>query len=379
MMNTKSTCTIQTRQLAFFLAFFLPVGKLLELPSLLARGAAGDLLLPAFLGVAFEFLCFLPLLLFAMRSKQSLWERVRLRFGRGAERALLLLVSAGLLLVSLLPLLDLEKYSHAAFSDTEPTFFAFAPFFLLSGFLCTKGIKAVGRSCDLAIALFFVPFVALLLMSVPQTDFSRILPLFEHSFSRSLQTFWHALPHCSGGILLLPLLCGYEYKEGDCKKLLPAFGVGAALFLAFAAIFLGLYGSTAGREHYALSKIAQYFPALKTLGRVDLLLVYSVSVHLFFDTALPLQLAVDCVDRALGGRRKTLLSAMLNTALFFLVLFLNRHYDAIYSFCTHALPAAYLAFSLLLPLLVCLIFWKKEQNDGGRDAMKAKKGAKHAR
>ena len=50
----KNQTKINGRQLAFFLAFLLPVGRLLELPSLLARGAGGDLLIPAVMGLALE-------------------------------------------------------------------------------------------------------------------------------------------------------------------------------------------------------------------------------------------------------------------------------------------------------------------------------------
>ena len=42
------------RQIAFFAAFVLPVYKLLELPSILARFTGGDLLLPAFLQYLFQ-------------------------------------------------------------------------------------------------------------------------------------------------------------------------------------------------------------------------------------------------------------------------------------------------------------------------------------
>ena len=67
--NKNNGTTINARQLSLFLAFFLPVGKILELPSLLARGAGGDLLLPAFLGSLLEFAALCALLLFAARSE----------------------------------------------------------------------------------------------------------------------------------------------------------------------------------------------------------------------------------------------------------------------------------------------------------------------
>ena len=42
----KSKSPVVSRQIAFFAAFVLPIYKLVEMPSILARFAEGDLLLP---------------------------------------------------------------------------------------------------------------------------------------------------------------------------------------------------------------------------------------------------------------------------------------------------------------------------------------------
>ena len=368
--NKNNGTTINARQLSLFLAFFLPVGKILELPSLLARGAGGDLLLPALLGSLLEFAALCALLLFAARSEQSVFERLENAVGKWAARALYGLYAAYLLCSSALPILDLEKFSHAAFSDTEPTFFSFTPFFILSGFICTKAFKSIGRCSDLSPALFLIPFLGLILLSVSEADFSSLLPLFEKPFSSSAKTLLHALPHFPAGGLLLPLMSGYKYEKGDAKKVLPAFGVGSLLFWVFLAVFYSVYGTTAAREHYALAKIAQYFPALNWIGRIDLLLVYTLTIQLFFFTALPLQLCTHCVCKTLEKPWQVLVSAALNLALFFAVLFLNRHYDNIYEFFTRSLWWVFLIFSTVLPLCAPLLAIKK---GGGKASTKAKK------
>lgn len=353
---------INARQLSLFCALILPVGKLLELPSLLTAYAGGDLLIAALLGSMVEFLAFLALILFARRRGAPI-EALEARCGKATVRIFLGIYTLFLLTYSVLPLFDLERFSHAAFSDTSPTFFTFTPFLVLAGFVCTKGLKGVGRSADLAPVLCLFPLLLLLAMSVGQADFSRLLPIVEKPLSVSVKAAWKTLPYFASGGLLLPMMSGYSYKKGDEKMLFPAFFAGILLFLLFLTAFFATFGLLGETEHYALMKIGQYFPALRFIGRVDLLLVYLVTIALFYYTALPLQLGIECFCRCFSLKNKALPSAVLCVGLYFALLFLNKYNNAIHAFFFSRLPPVFLAFSTLLPIAFLLLFGKK---DGGR-------------
>ena len=355
--------TISSRQLAFFAAFFLPLGKLLQLPSLLCEGAGGDLLIAATIGIGAEFIAFLSLFIFCAKTKESPLDFLEKRCGKLASSILYGVFALFLLVFATLPLFDLEKFSHAAFSDTSPTFFVFAPFFILSGFICTKGLTAYGRVFDLTPVLVLLPLLGLILMGAGQADFSRLLPLMEKPFRVSLKTLWQNASYFSSGGLLLPLLCCYRYEEGDGKKILPAFAVGGALTLLFLACFFSLFGLLGSKEHFAVMKIARYFPALKLIGRIDLLLVYSVSVALFYYTILPLRLFTECFQRCFSLKSRTILSAILSLALYFILLFFNKYTTKIHAFFSKNLSPVFLLFSLILPILFFVLSFTKV---GGR-------------
>ncbi len=364
-MNTNSNA-ITTRQLCFFVACVLPVGKLLELPSLLTRYAGGDLLIAALVGLIFEFLAFASLVLFAKRSGSAPIEFLEAKWGKTAARIFCGIYALFLLVFAVLPLFDLEKFSHAAFSDTSPTFFIFTPFFFLSGFICIRGLKGVGRSADVFPVLFLLPLVGLLVFSVGQADFSRLLPVVEKPFFSSVKAAWKTLPYFSSGALCLPVFGGYRYTQGDGKKLLPAFGAGAFFSLLFFAVFFALFGQLGEREHYAVMKIGQYFPALKFIGRVDLLFVYTFTVGLFYYTALPLQLFTEHFVYCFSLKSKIPTAAVLSVGLYLCTLFLNKYSVAIHRFFAEWMPPVFLVFGLLLPLCFGLFGTKK---DGGRYAL----------
>lgn len=346
------------RQICFFAAFLLPIAKFLEAPSLLAKYAAGDLLVPAALHFLLQAGVLTALLFVVSKSEKTLCQRLEERLGRWAV-ILYLVYAAYYLFHAILPLLDLEKYVYAAFFDTAPTTFSFGFFFVLTAFVCSKGLKSVGRCADLCLFLFVLPFVALLLMTVFQADFTRLLPIFGTKFGDTVYAFNVTTPHFSDAILLLPLLANYRYKKGDAPKILAGYSVGAVCTFLFLATFYAVYSSIAPREHYAFSKIAQYFPALSVVGRIDLIFVYLLSVVLFFYTCMPLQYAVDLVCRLSRTQRRTIFAAALSVGGFIFTLFCNKYYDRFYALFSGKLWFVFWIFADAIPLLFLLLLRKK--------------------
>ena len=345
---------INGRQLAFIAAIFLPTAKFLEAPSILATYAKGDLLLPALLHFLLQGLLLAALLFASSRSEEPLFSRLENRLKWGAKIVYALL-AVYFVFATILPLLDLDKFTYAVFFDTSPTVFSFALFFVLSAFLCSKGLKSIGRSADVSLFLFAVPFLALIGMSLVETDFSHLLPLFGSKFGDTVYAFKRSTPHFSDAILLLPLLARRRYEKGDGVKIMSGYAVGAVATLLFLAVFFGVYSSIAPREHYAFSKIAQYFPALSTIGRLDLIFVYLLTIVLIFYTCLPLQHTVQCAALLLKKKETWLFSAVLNLLLFVFLLFFNKYYNAIYTLISSHLTPIFYFIADLLPLFFLFI------------------------
>ncbi len=359
--DTPKNGEVYARQIAFCAAFILPAGKLLEIPSLLAKYAAGDILLPALVQFMLQSLVLLGILYAASQSEKTLLERLEARLGKWV-RALFILYAAYFFFAAILPLLDLEKFVYAAFFDTAPTTFAFAAFFFLLAFVCAKGLKAFGRCADLCLFLFLLPFLALLIMGFFETDITRLLPFFGTDVRGVATATLKSTPQFSDAALLLPMLCTFRYQKGDGAKITLGYFAGAAMSLLFFAVFFGIYSSLAPREHYALAKIAQYFPALDVIGRVDLLFVYLLTVVLSFYTCLPLLYTTELSARLAGTSRKPLLSAILSLACFILILFVNRHYNAFYTVISGKLAPVFWIVADLLPLGCLLLASEKKEN-----------------
>lgn len=349
--NTK----IYSRQIALFAAFVLPIYKMVELPSLLAQFSGGDLLLPALLHYLGQIGVLLGVLFTVSKSEKPLFTRLEERLGKGvfvfyAVYALFFLFTA------VLPLLDLEKFVYAVFFDTSPTTFSFVFFFFLSAFLCMRGVKTLGRFGDFSLFLFVVPFAVLMIMSIFEADVSALLPLFERKFGGTMYAMKYTAPHFADVALLLPLIGNLSYQKGDSKKIIGGYSVGAVCTLLFLAVFYGLFSSVAPRVHYAFAKIAQYFPPLAIVGRIDLIFVYLLCAVLFVYTATPLLYASNFSSRILPIKHKTLPALIINVGAFIFVLFCNKYYNAIYGFFGQFGFLFYTVLGNLLPSCLSLFF-----------------------
>lgn len=373
--NAKAfTPLIFRRQLCFFAAFILPVSKLLEAPSLLAYFAKGDLLLPAFLHYVLQTCSIAALLYVCSKSERPLFERL-CDVSKPLARTIYTLLAAYYVFADLFPLLDLERYVYTAFFDTSPAVSAFLPFFLLSAFLCTKNEKAIGRSADLCMPIFLFSFFGLIFMAMGEADFSELLPAFGTSAKSDFKGFYQSLVHFSDAPLVLPLLSSYKYQKGDGKKITAAYAGGGGFVLLFLAVFYGVFGPLAPRETYAFDKIARYFTALDVVGRVDLILVYMITVVLLYAYALPLQLSVQCLTAAYkkenddfgidAEKKRLIFSLSINGALFLFVFFCSKYYNALYRFIAAKMFWIFPLFSVGLPL--ALLFLKGDGKKNGRN------------
>lgn len=351
-LKSKKENAVEGRQIAFAAAFLLPASKLLEAPSILAKYAAGDLLLPAFLHLLIQALALWGILYALSKSEKTLLERLQNKLGKGIY-ALYILYALYFLFAAILPIFDMEKYIYAAFFDTSPTTFAFAFFFLLSAFLCVKNMQTIGRSADLCLFLFLIPFLALIVMAFSASDLSGLLPLFGEKFGHTMSAMKYTSPHFADLVLLLPLLLNYKLKKGDTLKIMGGYAAGSFFTLLFLAVFFGIFSSIAGSQHYAFSKIGQYFPAVSVLGRIDLIFVYCLTIVLLFYTCLPLQYATDFLSLSTPVDKR-IIAAIINFGFFLFVFFGNKHYNAIYKPVSGSLSFIFWIFGIFLPL-ACLL------------------------
>jgi hypothetical protein len=345
---------ISTRQLCFFFAFLIPVSKLLETPSLLSYYAGGDLLFPALVHTILQGGMSLLILLFLEKIDGTFDEFLQQKLGKIGGKILYISLGVFYVFFTILPLLELEKFTLAAFFDTTPGIIAFLPFFLLAVFVASRPLSHFYRILDFCMPLFIFSFFPLLLMSVGHADFSALMPLFSARPRSLFLSVWRSVLHFSDTAFLLPLLSGYKPNKGDTKKVMISFFAGHLFLMIFLAVFYGVFQSLSPQRPFAFDTIAQYFSGLSVIGRVDLLLVYLLTVLLLLYYSLPILLSVHCFSTATGIRPLPL-SAVISGLLLILTLFFQRFYPNVYSLVTTKFLFLYPLFAYALPLILLLL------------------------
>ncbi len=341
---------ISPRQLYFFLACVMPVGKLLVLPTLLARYAKCDLLFPVLVsyliqaGVVFS-------VLLASSKRESLYDLLKNTFGRVASIVILIILSIFFFYAALLPLLEQRLFVQSVFYDTLPSLAAFAPFFLFSVYLCAKPLSSQGRVWDILGPLFLTGLAGILVLSAASMDVGALLPVGGGGIGGLLKGFSVATGWFFDGAILLMLLGRIDYQKGTAWKGTLFYLAGGIAVLAFLAVFYAVFQDMAATQYFAIAKTSKYFSGITVLGRIDYVFIYLLSLVMAFWCTVPLQAGIDCYLQPFGRERHlaTVLSVAVNALFLVLLYLLNNRFGEVMRFITGPAFWIFPAFCILLP------------------------------
>lgn len=355
-MNEKA---LNIRQICFLFAAVLPVTRMLVYPATLSFHAKNDLVLSAFISFAAEFAVISLLLLLAKKTDLTFFELLQNTFGKSIARAVYFLFSLYFLFSALLPVLEQRGFILQVFYENVPSFLSFIPFVAVCLYACTKGLRSIGRVADLSMPVFAVCIPVLLLLAVPEADFTALLPVGATGAGNIFRSAAESMNWFSGAAYMLLFLGNFRYEKKSAVKILSAYAIGAAIVLFFLAVFYGIFSDISILQQNALAHVSKYATAFTSLGRIDLLFVFALSLVLLFALCIPLQLSTHCAAQAFSIKPAFPAAAISVLVLLFILLF-NQAYLEIQTLMTQKLWYVFAFFALLLPALA-LLLRKKER------------------
>ncbi len=348
---------ISTRQLCFFLAAIVPVGKIVLLPTNLIYYSKNNLLFPAAMNIILQAgIVFLVLLL--AKENRPLYELISDKLGKVTAKIILTVFSIFFFYAAFMPLLEQKILVQGIFYDTLPSILAFSSFFAFSAYLCAKPLSSLGRTWDILAPLSIVAFSGIFFLSIGSADFGALAPALQSGAGEIFRGFAFNMGWFLDSAILLSFLGKIDYQKGLPWKGLISYLAGGAAVLFFLAIFYGVFQETAINQEFAFSKIAKYFPGIETLGRIDFIFVYSLSLVMAFYAILPLQAGIDLLQQSYGKAEKRLLPALLsiavNIVMLVLTLLFDHRYISLNFLINQDLFWIFPIFCLLLPALMLL-------------------------
>ena len=349
---------ISTRQLLFFLAAIAPVGKIILLPTNLVHYAQNDLLFPAAMNFLVQAAVIFLVLLLA-KSNKSFYELVASKFGRIAAKIILCIFALFFFFAAVLPLLEQKLCVHSVFFDTLPTNLMASCFYLFSAYLCAKPLASFGRTWDILAPLAIAAFAGILIFSLKSVDFGALAPTLQSGGKGIFHGFAYSMSWFLDSAILLSFLGKIDYKKGLPWKGLLCYLSGAVAVLFFLAVFYGIFQDTSVNQQFAFAKISRYFSGVESLGRIDYLFIFCLSLVMAFYVTLPLQAGIDLIRQCfVKGEKRFLpeiLSVVINAVMFTLTFIFGQRYRLLSETVSVKLFWIFPVFCLLLPALALLL------------------------
>lgn len=334
------------------------VTKTLSFPAALAAEAGRDLLFSAAIDFAVGGVLVWSVAYMCSRTDKTFFGMIDSLWGKAGVIAAGSLFALYFAFTAFYPLLEQERYVHAVFYDTIPSYLTFLPFFAFALYVACKGFTNIGRCADVCLPVFAVAGAFILAMSAGEVNAEHFLPVLKtpagNIFSGAVKNFFRF----NEPAYMLFFAGRFRYKKGDAAKITLSYAGGAALVMLTLFAFYGIYSDLAPDTQFAIGKLAVYFSAINIVGRVDLVALYALEIVQLFALALNIQLSVYCIKSCIRlddvGYEKydflPVISLAVNAALMIGLIFCDSLFSSVSRFYADWGWIATLAFAAAAPV-----------------------------
>ncbi len=342
---------ISVRQICFILLCYNAVSKMLLYPTVLSHYCGRDLLFVALIDFAVQAVVVWAVSFLCSRTDKTFFQLLEGTFGNIFARIIYGLFALFFIAATIVPLCEQKLYVHTIFYDTVPPLLIFLPFFFFSIYAAGKKFTNIGRSADVCMPIFVLSMIFVFSMSVLEIKWNSFMPVLKTPvkdlFGGALGTVFRFAEPC----YVLMFMGHFKYKKGDAAKMTFSYIGGALTVLLFLFTFYGIYGDIAQSRQFAVSKISLFFPAIDTIGRIDLIALYILEIVMLFALVLNVQLALHCIMQCTGYQNRVVLSLAVNAVLIILLMVFDHGFNNLHTFYAKWMWIAFAVFANAIPVL----------------------------
>lgn len=304
---------LKPRQICFVFLALAPVNKLITYPSFLASRTGGSLWISLIVSLALD----VALLFFILAAgkdfgNETFYNTLEASLGKPTAKFAYAVYAVYFFLKALLPLIEQKYYVENTLYEIMPAGITFYPFFLVSFYACIKGLKILGRCCDLTVGVTAAGLILAIFLSIGASDFSFLFPLVQKPTAEIIKTPLYSLIWNSDCLYMLFFLGHYRKEEGCEKKIILSYLVAGVTAAAFILVFFSIYGPIASSQPFALPAATVFSVNATNAARFDYLAVFLLLFAQIHSIILPLFLCVKCVERVLGIQKSLVISIAVN-------------------------------------------------------------------
>lgn len=364
---------ISVRQICLLFIAFVPVTKVIILPSVLVSFAEQQSWLAALLSFLAEAGVIAALMWLARSYDGTFFDLLSANFGKTVARAVYTLYALYFTVKTCALVVEQRSFVETVLYETTPTILNFLPFFFVALFICMQSIKAVGRMADVCFWATLNGFGLILALTLINLHFDAVFPLFYGSFPKVFRGSLASLMWFGEASYLLFFMGKIKWSRRATLKAVGAYAGGALIVLVFLVSFICLFEGTAVRNVYAVARTAKYSISLSNIGRLDFLAIFALLAVEIVALSVPLLLATECLTTAFPVKRRLYPAAAVVLLPLLTQLFLGPFFDTLIRLNTGPVAWFYLAMGTVLPLAACLLPKKRAGTGEGQPAPDARK------
>lgn len=345
---------VKPRQIMLFFALFCPIAKLFIMPASYCYYSGKD----CHLGVAIQGIIdiiFLYLILSVIqKDSRSLYEIFCSALGKAATKIIFFILSLYYLLKAIVPILEQLLICYEVLYESTPKSIFFIPLFIVAFYASVSGFNGIFRSIELFSPFILFSLLCIGFLSLTSVELNELLPILEYGVYPLKKGMESNLLWFCDFTVLLPLIDHVKLKDNDGKKIVFSYFLGILIVVAFLVITVGIFGNSAARQVFLISKISKYSIAFSNLGRIDFIFIIILFLGETLYFSFLLSLSTKTLSIATGFKSYLSATIICGSATVFTIGMLLKSYEVIaflqeYSLCLFA-PIDVL-FPIFLPII----------------------------
>ena len=350
---------LKSRQVCFFLIAFLPITKFFSMPSIVAKFSYEDMWLSTLICLLLDFITLIPIVIACKRANKNFFELLEDVLGKVGAKIVAFLYLVYFFVKAILPINEQKDYIEFTLYTLKPTVFYFLPLFLLAFYLCFKKLRVYGRLADILWLVTLNGVITLIALSIPNADFSAILPIGARGFSNIFKGSFSAFNWFNDSLFLMFFIGDFEYDKKAGLKIFLSFILGAIMVIIFMITFYSIFTSISFRQRFALTEMSKYTTVISNLGRFDYIGIFMILFSNIFALCLPFYFSSRLLNYLFSIKKLWISPTIIVGLQLFIVLFLYEFSVTFERVITGYFSFYFILLGNILPIILSIIFIRR--------------------
>ncbi len=346
---------VNSRQLSIIIFFLLISSKFLALPSLVYELCKADSWIVFVLIVLFDILLLSLILSFLFSAKEkSFFEFLKNRFGIVLAK----IFCGAFLVVFLIDLFTgitgIQRMLVENFYNEFDWYIYLIPLLSIIAYMAYKGIRNIGRMCEIFAYLIVIGVIFVLIKAVAQFEPTFFLPIMTNGARPIFEAFFKHISWFGTPVALLFVMGDVDKTHFKKSSVIKWTALSSVLILGLVAIFFGVFKTSAGFHSFAISDLSQVSDFSTALDELSWLVICIWISGQILQLAIGFYVSVVALKNLSGIKNSWLPILILNIILILYQVLSNETVN-IEKF-LYSTPTAIIEWSVKVGLIILIAF-----------------------